>query len=130
MTDIISEYGLLLRNAGKEYTYNCQLGKSVIDLTLTCSKALNFSDHNTISYTIAAKIIQLPPSRNWHKADWGIFEKELNGHDWEICENFTEKRINQWVERLTRQLTNALDKACPLSPPAPLTKKNMVHSPT
>ena len=37
MTEIISEYGLLLRNIGKDYTYNCQIGKSVIDLTLTCN---------------------------------------------------------------------------------------------
>ena len=37
MTDIISEYGLFLQNVGKEYTYDSQLGKSVIDLTLTCN---------------------------------------------------------------------------------------------
>ena len=62
-------------------------GKSVIDLTLTCnlgagitnwkvSRALNFSDHNTISYKIATEIIQMPATRAWAKADWVTFEKK------------------------------------------------------
>ena len=42
MAEIITEYGLLLRNISKEYTYDCQLGKSVIDLTQTCN--LNFGN--------------------------------------------------------------------------------------
>ena len=37
MADIITEFGLLLRNIEKEFTYECQLGKSVIDLKLTCN---------------------------------------------------------------------------------------------
>ena len=84
LTELITEYGLLLRNIGKEYTYDCQLGKSVIDLTLTCnlgagilnwkvSKGLNFSDHNTIKFSIAAELLKLPPTRSWAKADWVTF---------------------------------------------------------
>ena len=80
MTELISEYGLLLRNIGKEYTYDYQLGKSIIDLTLTCNlgagildwrvkRTLNFSDHNTITFNIAAEVLELPPSRPWAKAD-------------------------------------------------------------
>ena len=37
MAEIITDYGPLLWNIGKEYTYDCQLGKSVIDLTLKCN---------------------------------------------------------------------------------------------
>ena len=100
LTEIISEYCLLLRNIGIEYTYNCQLGKSVIDLTLTCNlgagimdrkvhRTLNFSDHNTITYTIANKILELPASRSWAKAEWEGFERELEIYDWEPPENFS-----------------------------------------
>ena len=140
MTEIISEYGPLLRNIGKEYTHDCQLGKSVIDLTLTCnlgvgildwkvSRALNLSDHNTISFNIATEILELPATRPWAKADWDTFEKELEAHDWKPSEYFTEKKINQWVDRLTRVQTNALNKACPLSPAHTINKNNPWFTP-
>ena len=140
LTELISEYGLLLRNTGKEYTYDCQLGKSVIDLTLTCSlgagilnwkvsKALNFSDHNTINFDIATEILEMPATRPWTKADWDIFERELEAHDWTPGETFTEKKINQWVDRLTKVLTDALDKACPVRPASTVNKKNPWYTP-
>ena len=122
MTELISEYGLLLRNIGKEYTYDCQLGKSGIDFTLTCnlgegiqdwkvSLALNFSNHNTISLNIAKEILELPATRPRAKADWDPFEKELVEHNWKPSKYFTGKKINQWVDRLRRVLT------CTGSPP-------------
>ena len=140
MTEILTEYGLLLRNIGKEYTYESQIGKSVIDLTLTCnlgagihdwkvSKMLNFSDHNTITYSIATEIVEIPASRPWARADWGQFAKELEGHKWDTGEYLTEKKINHWVDRLTRILTNALDNACPLSPASTLNKNNPWFTP-
>ena len=33
----MTDYGLLLQNRGKEFTYDCQLGRTIIDLTLTCN---------------------------------------------------------------------------------------------
>ena len=140
MAEIITEYGLLLRNIGKEYTYDCQLGKSVIDLTLTCnlgagihdwkvSRSLNFSDHNTISYTVATEILELPPTRPWAKTDWGLFEAELEKHEWNQTQTITEKKLNQMVDRLTRVLTNALNKACPLSPACTINKNNPWFTP-
>ena len=140
MTEIISEYGLLLRNIGKEYTYECQLGKSVIDLTLTCnlgaaildwkvSRTLNFSDHNTIKYNIAAELVELPAARPWAKGDWDKFEKELEVHTWEAGKFCTEKKINQWVNKLTKILTDALNKACPLTPARTINKNNTWFTP-
>ena len=140
LTEIISEYGLLLQNTGKEYTYECQLGKSVIDLTLTCnlgaginnwkvSKTLNFSDHNTISYKIATEIIQMPATRAWAKADWTTFERRLEEQDWPIGETISEKNINTMVNRLTKVLTKALDEACPLNPPCTINKNNPWFTP-
>ena len=118
--------------------YNCQLGKLSNDLILTCNlgtgihgwkvgRSLSFSDHNTISYTVATEILELPPIRPWAKSDWGLFEEELEKHEWNHTKTITEKKLNQMVDRLTRVLTNALNKACPLCP-ACTVKKNMVHS--
>ena len=140
MVDLITEYGLLLRNSGKEFTYESQLGKSVIDLTLTCnlgagifdwkvSKALNFSDHNTIRYTIASEILELPPVRPWAKADWITFESELDQHEWPNTETITEKKINAMADKLTRVINNALNKACPLSPASTINKNNPWFTP-
>ena len=94
MTEIILEDGLLHRNVGKEYTYDCQLGKSVIDITLTCNlgagildwkvnRTLNFSIHNTITFNVATEILELPATRPWAKAGWDQFERELEDQNWE-----------------------------------------------
>ena len=124
----------------QEYTYECQIGKSVIDLTLTCnlgagiidwkvSLAQNFSDHNTISFNIATEILELPAARPWAKADWDTFGKELEEHDWKPSKYITEKKMNQWVGRLTRVLTNTLNIACPPSPARTINKNNPSFTP-
>ena len=140
LTEIISEYGLQLRNVGKDYTYDCRLGKSIIDLTLTCnlgagiinwrvSKALNFSDHNTITYNVAMEILELPPTRPWAKADWKTFEKKLEEHDWTIGDHISEKQINTLVNKLTTVLIDALNTACSLSPACTINKNNPWFTP-
>ena len=100
----------------------CNLGAGILDWKV--SRKINFSDHNTISFNIAKEILELPATRSLAKADWDKFERELEDHDWEPSENFTEKKINQWVDRLTRVLTNALNKACPLSLACTINKNN------
>ena len=140
LTEVITEYGLLLRNLGKEYTYECQLGKLVIDLTLTCnlgagilnwkvSKGLNFSDHNTIKYNIATELLDLPPTRPWAKADWVTFRDKLEEYEWPTGDTITEKKINTWVDKLTTVLTEALNLACPLSPACTINKNNPWFTP-
>ena len=42
---------------------------------------------------------------------------------------FRKKKINQWVDRLTTVLTNALNKACPLSPARTINKNNLWFTP-
>ena len=140
LTELISEYGLLIRNIGKDFTYDCQLGKSVIDLTLTCnlgagivdwrvSRALNFSDHNTITFSITTELLKLPPTRPWAKADWALFEKELEDLNWTAGDHLCEKKLNQWVDKLTRDLNKALNKACPLKPACTINKNNPWFTP-
>ena len=71
LVEYIIQKGLELHNLGKEYTYDCSTGKSVIDLTLSwnlktglkgwkVSKGLNHSDHNTIKYTIETELKTIP----------------------------------------------------------------------
>ena len=61
MEHIIDNYGLTIHNRGRVPTYECKLGKSIIDLTLsnrfplkidnwTVNRNYNGSDHNTILY--------------------------------------------------------------------------------
>lgn len=112
----------------------------MIDLTLTCNlgagiqdwrvnKSLNFSDHNTITYTIATDILELPPTRPWAKANWTTFETELATHEWPLGDFITEKKLNHMEDRVTRVLTDALDKACPLSKACSINKNNPWFTP-
>ena len=56
---IIDNYGLITHNRGRVPTYECKLGRSIIDVTLSCrlplkidnwrvNRKFNGSDHNTI----------------------------------------------------------------------------------
>ena len=58
--DFIQDYDLQLHNAGRDFTFECMTGKSVIDVTLSRNlklkiedwkvcKAYNHADHNTAS---------------------------------------------------------------------------------
>ena len=44
-------------------------------------RSLNFSDHNTISYKVATEILELPATTPWAKANWVLFEAELEKQD-------------------------------------------------
>ena len=110
-----------------DLTLTCNLGAGIFDWKV--SRVLNFSDHNTISYNVATEIMKLPPSRPWAKTDWSIFERELDEQEWSIAELLSEKTINQWVIRLTRILTNAINKACPLKPACTINKNNPWFTP-
>ena len=88
LTDFIIENGINVENLGIIPTFECSTGKSIIDLTLTRGLALgikkwrvcrqaNHSDHNTIKFSLEDTVITLPPHRPWGKADWGLFENEI-----------------------------------------------------
>ena len=88
LVEYIIQEGPELHNEGKEYTYECSTGKSIIDLTLSWSlktglkewkvhKELNHSDHNTIKFKLEIEMETIPGHRPWNKADWTTFKKEL-----------------------------------------------------
>ena len=140
MAEIMTEYGLLLQNRGKEFTYDCRLGRTVIDLTLTCNigagirnwrvlKGLNFSDHNTIRFEIASEILELPPRRIWEKTDWIAFTAELEKTCWTEPAFISEKQMDIMVNKFTKEIGKALDIACPLTKACTVNKNNPWFTP-
>lgn len=66
----------------------------------------------------------MPATRPWAKADWDTFRRELEKCYRQPGKNSTEKMINQGVDRLTKVLTNVLNKAYLLSPACTINKNN------
>ena len=79
LVDYIVQEGLEIHNKGKEYTYECSTGKSIIDITLSWNlktgltnwkvhKEFNHSDHNTIKFKLETEMETIPVHRPWNKA--------------------------------------------------------------
>ena len=71
--DFIQDFDLQLHNVGRDFTFECKTGKSVIEVTLSRNlkvkiddwkvcKAYNHSDHNTIKYNITTCLLYTSPS--------------------------------------------------------------------
>ena len=86
---LIDNYGLVIHNQGKVPTFDCNRGKSIIDITLSnrfplkienwrVNRKFNGSDHNTIMYQLVTDLVEIPAHRNYDKADWGKFTDDLN----------------------------------------------------
>ena len=69
----LSDYNLIVQNKGLTPTYECKIGQSIIDVTLTVNFRLkidnwkvcrnyNGSDHNTILYKIVTCLLYTSPS--------------------------------------------------------------------
>ena len=72
---------LVIHNRGRLPTYECKLGSSIIDVTMSSrlpmrvdnwrvNRSFNGSDHNTIQFQLVIDKIELPEHRNYDKADW------------------------------------------------------------
>ena len=88
LEELIEDYGLDIHNIGKTPTYDCSLGQSVIDVTLSLNlkltvdnwricKIYNGSDHHSINYTLKTELIEIQPHRNYDKANWDELTWEL-----------------------------------------------------
>ena len=89
LLDFIIDNRLQIHNIGKSYTFECNTGKSVIDLTLSrlfsvsindwrVSKKMNHSDHHTIRFKLDTGDMIIPAHRQWNKVDWDKFVKEMD----------------------------------------------------
>ena len=131
---IIDSFGLVIHNKGKIPTYESKLGKSVIDVTMSSrlplkidnwrvNRTFNGSDHNTILYQLKTDIIELPPYRDYSRADWSLFKNELEKTQIHIPANLNQKKLDKMVYKITNCIEQATEKCCPLKP-AKLVNKN------
>ena len=81
LEELIEEYQLDVRvhNRGMAPTYECELGKSIIDVIFSYNLKLNVenwrvckiynnSDHHSLNYTLKTEILELPPVRPYSTA--------------------------------------------------------------
>ena len=92
--DFITSNGLFACNTDKKFTYDCALGQSIIDITITSSLLADrvndwtvrnenyFSDHKLISSNLNFNKAQTYKSRNYKKANWSFFRKQLTMVKW------------------------------------------------
>ena len=133
--DFIQDYDLQVHNIGKDYTFECKTGKSVIDVTLSRNlklkiedwkvcRAYNHSDHNTIKYNITTDIIEITPHRQYESADWNSFQAELLKQDLYIPKVINQEKLERMVNKLNNCITAELDKVCPILPARIINKNN------
>ena len=135
LEELIDTYNLDIHNRGKMPTYDCSLGQSIIDVTLSMDlkiaiedwkvcKIYNHSDHHSITYTLKTDIIEIPPHRPYETAEWDILTKELKNMTIYIPEEITEQKLDKMVEKINSCIDLALDKACPLTKTKIINKNN------
>ena len=114
--DFIQDNNLQLHNVGKDFTFECKTGKSVIDKTLSRNlklkiedwkvcKAYNPSDYNPIKFNITTDIIEIKPHRQYDSADWGLFKSELQKHNLHIPKIITQEKLELMVNKLNKCIT-------------------------
>ena len=124
--EFICQNNLLLCNVGNKPTYDCSIGRSIIDITLVTSQISdriqswtvqdeNYgSDHKLITFTLNSNSIQTAKFRNYKKANWKYFHTSLAKQKWENPpEYWCKETIDSEVEKLDQDITLALDKVCP-----------------
>ena len=124
--DFISQNNLFVSNIGNKNTYDCAIGKSIIDITivsmLLVDRVRNWvvhdedyrSDHKMISFNLDFN--KPPPGlfRNFKKANWSYFKHLLSNKKWDEPPRFWSKEtIELEANKLQEDITQILDKICP-----------------
>lgn len=128
LLSFIQSTNLLIANKGSEPTFVSPIGESVIDLTLTDNITVNrwklsekesLSDHRYIDFEIAFNHTTVcKPFRNPRRADWDKFRDNLNSNSPPSNETIGSTEVlDEKVRNLTKWVTGAFDRACPLSRP-------------
>ena len=127
LEEIIDNYGLVVHNRGRLPTYECKLGSSIIDVTLSSrlplklenwrvNRSFNGSDHNTIHYQLVTDTIEIPSHRDYATADWNSFTHELSTTQTYVPSHITQKKLDKMVQKLTYSIENATENSCPTIP--------------
>ena len=121
----LTSNGLFVCNIGNKFTYDCALGQSIIDITITSSLLADrvndwivhdenyFSDHKLISFHLNFKA-QSYKSRNYKKANWSLFKKQLTAVKWKTPKVWSTKTIETESKKLNDDIIKVLDEVCPI----------------
>ena len=137
---LIEDEGLMVHNRGRIPTFESEIGKSIIDVTLSFNlkweldnwrvlRSYNGTDHNSIHYNIKEAKIEIPKHRNYSKANWNIFTEELEKFYINVPSEITECKLDKVLRRLNKGIDNALDKACPMTKATTIDPHNVWWSP-
>ena len=102
----------MLHNQGKVPTFDCNRGKSIIDITLSnrlplkienwrVNRKFNGSDHNTIMYQLVTDLVEIPAHRNYDKADWSKFADDLKKVSIYTPEVLNQKKLDAMVQKIS-----------------------------
>ena len=129
--NFIAQNDLTVCNRGNANTYDCPTGKSIIDITLATAKLAEninnwkvmqddfLSDHKMIYYDI---LLPSPRekglgNRNFKKANWKNFASIMSKkRRTKMPRLWSRETIENEVQDLMRDITEALDKVCPKRP--------------
>ena len=91
---------------------------------MTTGESAKHSDHNTIKYNITTDIIEIEPHRSYDTADWNLFKVGLQKLELHIPKIITQEKLEKMVQRLNTEITQELDKVCPVLPTKIINKNN------
>ena len=126
--DFVLQYGLCVENLGTKPTFETRrengMVRTHIDVTLSrdiqapirgwrVDDGYNASDHNTILFETETYKTEPELSRQWSKANWGIFKERLTHANYGVPKDMSMKKLDKLVDRVYGILEKALDKACP-----------------
>ena len=126
LEEFIAMHKLIVENRGKEYTYECSTGKSIIDITLSsklsvsikdwrvANKENNFSDHHSIYYELKTEKYIPPRARRWHEMDWDQFRELLMKLSIRIQAEMTTHRLEECLKQWYQQILHIINQLCPL----------------
>ena len=132
--ELIFTHNMKLHNNDKNPTFrNSRDHISWIDLTLSkglksdiqdwrvIDHVMNYSDHNTIEFSLKNNNIYIPSHRPWYKANWSLLVDILASHQFKLEEQTSQATLDTQVEKLYECINNALNKACPMTKPKYIT---------
>ena len=123
--DFITQNNLLVCNRDNKYTYDCAIGKSIIDITLVTVSLVDriknwkvhdedyFTDHKLISFRFDFSKPAPTKSRNFKKANWTYFKSLLAEMKWVNPKVWSNETVEKEAIKLVEDITKALDKVCP-----------------
>ena len=129
LEEYIIKHSLKVENIGTLPTFrNSRDYTSTIDFTLSYNlkqplkhwmvhdKTQNYSDHNTITFTLTGNPNTVQMIRPWHKCDWDSFTNDLANLKYDIPTLTTQISLDKSTTELHNIIDKYLDKHCKKRP--------------